>query len=79
VTGVQTCALPISKEEGDGTGLGLSVSYGIVTAHGGMIEVPHTSAEGTTFRVRLPMAGDPVAPEPGFSGAAMLRGSGQVV
>ncbi len=43
-----------TKREGEGTGLGLSVSYGIVTAHGGSIEVVETGAKGTTFRVSLP-------------------------
>ena len=43
-----------TKLEGEGTGLGLSVSYGIVSAHGGRIEVAETSSAGTTFRVRLP-------------------------
>lgn len=32
----------------------MSVSYGIVTAHGGTIEVVNTSPAGTTFRVTLP-------------------------
>jgi two-component system NtrC family sensor kinase len=45
-----------TKEEGEGTGLGLSVSYGIVTAHGGVIDVPTTSSAGTVFRVVLPAA-----------------------
>jgi two-component system NtrC family sensor kinase len=43
-----------TKKEGEGTGLGLSVSYGIITAHGGTIEVAETSSRGTTFRVTLP-------------------------
>lgn len=37
-----------------GTGLGLSVSYGIVTAHGGRIEVASTPGRGTTFTITLP-------------------------
>ena len=37
-----------------GSGLGLSVSYGIVTAHGGRLEVESQLGVGTTFRVRLP-------------------------
>ena len=45
-----------TKPEGEGTGLGLSVSYGIVTAHGGTIEVAETSPTGTTFRITLPSA-----------------------
>jgi two-component system NtrC family sensor kinase len=43
-----------TKREGEGTGLGLSVSYGIVSAHGGSIEVADTGPTGTTFRVTLP-------------------------
>ncbi len=48
-----------TKKEGEGTGLGLSVSYGIVTAHGGTIEVVETSSTGTTFRVTLPAVSAP--------------------
>jgi two-component system NtrC family sensor kinase len=52
-----------TKDEGEGTGLGLSVSYGIVTAHGGRIEVPATSSAGTTFRVTLPAASESTVDE----------------
>jgi signal transduction histidine kinase len=37
-----------------GTGLGLSVSYGIVTAHGGRMTVASKPGAGSTFTVRLP-------------------------
>ena len=48
-----------TKQEGEGTGLGLSVSYGIITAHRGSIEVTETSSMGTTFRVTLPAVSTP--------------------
>jgi two-component system, NtrC family, sensor kinase len=38
-----------------GTGLGLSVSYGIVERHGGRIHVESAVGVGTTFRVQLPL------------------------
>ena len=44
-----------TKPEGTGTGLGLSVSYGIVQAHGGTLMCESTPGLGTTFRVALPV------------------------
>jgi two-component system NtrC family sensor kinase len=48
-----------TKSEGKGVGLGLAVSYGIIQAHGGEIEVKSTPGEGTTFAVSLPLASQP--------------------
>jgi two-component system NtrC family sensor kinase len=50
-----------TKPVGEGTGLGLALSYGIVERHGGRIEVRSQVGEGTTFRVTLPVERPPEA------------------
>jgi two-component system NtrC family sensor kinase len=45
-----------TKEEGKGVGLGLSVVYGIIDAHGGSIDVESWPTGGTRFVVRLPLS-----------------------
>jgi signal transduction histidine kinase len=43
-----------TKPTGEGTGLGLSLSYDIVKAHGGELRVESTQVQGTTFSILLP-------------------------
>jgi PAS domain S-box-containing protein len=46
-----------TKEPGEGTGLGLSLSYAIVERHGGLMKVESEVGEGTRFEIWLPYAG----------------------
>lgn len=54
-----------TKAPGHGSGLGLSVVYGIVAALKGVIQVDSTPGVGSRFRLILPYLGDdPVPPQP---------------
>jgi signal transduction histidine kinase/DNA-binding response OmpR family regulator len=50
-----------TKDIGHGTGLGLSVSYGIIKEHGGEVTVESEQGKGATFTIDLPIR---QAPEP---------------
>lgn len=55
-----------TREVGEGTGLGLSVVHGIITAWGGIVDVDSTPGAGSTFRIYLPIEGreEPQPAEP---------------
>ena len=44
-----------TKEVGEGTGLGLSTSYGIMEKHRGKLEVESTQGQGSCFVLSLPL------------------------
>jgi signal transduction histidine kinase len=44
-----------TKPTGEGTGLGLSLSYDIIRAHGGELKVQSKENEGSEFVVQLPI------------------------
>ena len=46
-----------TKKIGQGTGLGLSVSYGIIQEHQGEIDLKSEPGKGTTFKIKIPLAG----------------------
>jgi len=59
-----------TKAPGEGTGLGLFVSYGIAEAHGGTLTVESRSGPGATLALALPQAPEETAAGPGSAAAA---------
>jgi PAS domain S-box-containing protein len=52
-----------TKLPGDGTGLGLSVVYGVIQRHGGSIELDSPPEGGAAFIIRLPLTAPEKVPE----------------
>ena len=57
-----------TKPEGQGTGLGMSVSLGIVKSHGGLLDVSSEPGRGTTMTVQLPLKAVPAPAAPELAG-----------
>lgn len=73
----QRCLEPFFSTKGErGTGLGLSMVYGIVERHRGKLEIESAAGQGTTFIIRLPRAevsDAPVAASPGTRSKSSLN------
>jgi signal transduction histidine kinase len=59
-----------TKEAGDGTGLGLTISYGIIEDHGGRIWAESGPGRGTTFLIELPIVAGAATPRRAMAEAA---------
>ena len=64
-----------TKPVGEGTGLGLSTSYGIIKEHKGTIEVESSPEKGTTFTIALPVLPHPKQIRPADSTRQMSHQS----
>ena len=73
----QRCLEPFFSTKGErGTGLGLSMVYGIVERHRGKLEIESAAGQGTTFIIRLPqaeMSDAPAAVTPGTRSKSSLN------
>jgi nitrogen-specific signal transduction histidine kinase/ActR/RegA family two-component response regulator len=65
---------PFFTTKSEGTGLGLSMAYGIVQQHGGLIRAESRVGHGSTFHIFLPLHHEPVARAPAPVPAKDVRG-----
>jgi len=66
-----------TKEEGQGTGLGLSMVYGFVKQSGGTVRIASEPDKGTTVNLYFPATGDALTKDPAPTNRAMDRGGSE--
>ena len=72
----QRCLEPFFSTKGErGTGLGLSMVYGIIERHRGKLEIESAPGQGTTFIIRLPIADSSAIQAPESSAQAGSKSS----
>jgi anti-sigma regulatory factor (Ser/Thr protein kinase) len=72
----QRCLEPFFSTKGEhGTGLGLSMVYGIIERHRGKLEIESAPGHGTTFTIRLPIADMPAIQDSDSSARAESNSS----
>ncbi len=65
-----------TTKTGVGTGLGMSMAYGIITRHGGKIDVESEEGVGSTFTIRLPMSKETVITEDAVESEQEIKAEG---
>jgi PAS domain S-box-containing protein len=68
-----------TKKQEEGTGLGLSVVYGIVKRYNGVITVQSDVGEGTIFNIYLPVVVEELPVREEIKDAAKLEGTGRIL
>jgi len=68
-----------TKSRDHGTGMGLSMVYGIVKNHGGAIYVYSEAGHGTSFKVFLPLSEEVAADDANQVGADPIHGTGRIL
>jgi len=66
-----------TKDVGKGTGLGLAITFGVISRHGGRIQLESEEGRGTCFRVDLPIKFTPGAADEGQAGLQVPGGPGR--